>query len=631
MNEATKMKLTSMDVAAERRDELKRCLRQAFPEAFAEGTIDFDHLKRALGGWVDPSKERFGLNWPGKAECMKIIQQPSVATLKPVREESINFDDTANLFIEGDNLEVLKLLQKAYFGKIKMIYIDPPYNTGNEFIYPDKYAETLETYLAYTGQIDDERKRFATNTDTSGRYHTNWLNMMYPRLYLARNLLREDGVIFISIDDHEASNLRGLCDPIFGEENFVAQNVWQKRYSRENRGVIGDAHEYVLTYARNLDSFKEVSKLVSITEAQKKAYRNDDSSKGAWRAIPITAQGFRANQMYEVRSPSGKVFTPPEGRCWSMIEPAFRKLEAEGRIYWGKDGDSQPNLIRYLSEVEGVVPWTWWPHDETGHTDEARKEIREYLGSTDIFDTPKPVRLIRRMLEIAASDDDIVLDFFAGSCTSAHAVFASNASDAGRRRFIMVQLPEPCADGSEALKVGFKTVADIGKERIRRAAKKIASGRDGELNMAANGPADLGFRVFRLDRSNFRIWEGATDTDEDLDRQVEMHIDHLSDRNSAEDVLYELLLKAGFALTTKVQTVEMAGKHIFSIEHGALLICLEKEITSELIDALAEANPLQVICLDEGFKGNDQLKANAVQTFKARAEAEESEIVFRTV
>ena len=269
------------------------------------------------------------------------------------------------------------------------------------------------------------RENFSTNTDTSGRYHSRWLSMMFPRLYLARNLLREDGVIFISIDDHEAPNLRGLCDPIFGEENFVAQNVWQKRYSRENRGVIGDAHEYVVVYAKNLDAFKEVSNLVSITEAQKKAYRNADESNGPWRAIPITAQGYRPNQMYEVKSPSGKTFTPPEGRCWSMIEPEFRKLEAQGKIYWGKNGDAQPNLIRFLTEVEGVVPWTWWPHDETGHTDEARKEIREFLGSTDIFDTPKPVRLIRRMLEIAASDDDIVLDFFAGSCTTAHAVLAS--------------------------------------------------------------------------------------------------------------------------------------------------------------------------------------------------------------
>jgi adenine-specific DNA-methyltransferase len=624
--EPEKLDLKSMNVAAQKRGALKSLLAEAFPDAFDEGLIDFDQLRRALGEWVDPSKERYGLGWPGKADCMKIIQQVSIATLEPSRKESDNFDETDNLFIEGDNLEVLKLLQKSYFGKIKMIYIDPPYNTGKEFIYPDKYAETLETYLAYSGQIDDAGKRFSTNTDTSGRYHTNWLTMMFPRLYLARNLLREDGVIFISIDDHEAANLRAMCDSIFGEENFIAQNVWQKRYSRENRGVIGDAHEYVLAYAKNFEAFKEVSKLVSITDAQKRAYRNSDESNGPWRAIPITAQGYRPNQMYELRAPSGKVFTPPEGRCWSMIESEFRKLEAAGKIYWGKNGDSQPNLIRFLTEVDGVVPWTWWPHDETGHTDEARKEIREFLGSTDIFDTPKPVRLILRMLEIATSEDDIVLDFFAGSGTTGHAVFVANKSDKGRRRFILVQLPEPCAEDSEAAKAGFKTVADIGKRRIRNAAKKLAG--DGPSQEPID---DLGFRVFKLGQSNFRVWDDTNNQTDEIGKQIEMHVDHLATASTSEDVLYELLLKAGFLLTTKVNELQMAGKQVFSIDDGSLLICLEKEITPELIDALAEANPLQVICLDEGFKGNDQLKTNAVQTFRARAQAEESEIVFKTV
>lgn len=632
MNDPKKMKLTSMDVPQERRRELKRALGEVFPEIFTEGNVDFDQLKRALGEWVDPGKERYGLSWPGKAECMKITQQPCVGTLKPVRGDSVGFDETQNVFIDGDNLEVIKLLQKAYFGKIKMIYIDPPYNTGQEFIYPDKYSETLDTYLAYTGQANAEGRKFSTNTETTGRYHSNWLRMMYPRLYLARGLLREDGVIFISIDDHEVANLRALCDQIFGEENFVAQNVWQKRYSRENRAVIGDAHEYVLVYAKNFESFREVSNLVSITEAQKKAYRNTgDEDKGPWRAIPMTAQGYRPNQMYKIRSPSGKVFTPPEGRCWSMIESEFRKLESDGRIYFGKNGDAQPGVIRYLSEIEGVVPWTWWPHEETGHTDEAKKEIREFLGSANIFDTPKPVRLIVRMLEIATSDDDIVLDFFAGSGTTAHAIFARNRADGGNRRFILVQLPEPCADGSEARQAGFRSVADIAKRRIRNAAKRLEEEAAPELKLRREFPLDLGFRVFKLDRSNFRIWDGNEGAVQDLNAQIEMHVEHVSPDSSAEDILYELLLKAGFPLTTKVQTIKLADKEVFSVEKGALLICLEKNITSELIDALAEANPLQVICLDEAFKGNDQLKANAVQTFKARAEAEQSEIVFKTI
>ena len=335
MDDTVKMKLTSMDVSEEKRVELKRCLGQAFPEVFEEGRIDFDQLKRVLGEWVDPGKERFGLNWPGKAECMKIIQQPSIATLKPARDESVDFDKTENVFIEGDNLEVLKLLQKAYFGKIKMIYIDPPYNTGQEFIYPDKFTETLDTYLAYTGQANEDGRKFSTNTEAAGRYHSNWLRMMYPRLYLAKNLLRDDGVIFISIDDHEAANLKLICDQVFGEENFVAQNVWQKRYSRENRGIIGDAHEYVLTYAKNLENFKEVSNLVSITEAQRKAYRNNaEEDKGPWRAIPMTAQGYRANQMDENSFSLGK-----------NIHSTRRAMLEHDRIRVSEVGSGRANIL----------------------------------------------------------------------------------------------------------------------------------------------------------------------------------------------------------------------------------------------------------------------------------------------
>lgn len=627
MEEAADKGLLSQDVAEEKREQLM----QLFPEVFTDGQIDFEQLRRVMGDWVEPGKERYGLNWPGKADCMKVIQAPSIATLKPARDESVDFDDTENLFIEGDNLEVLKLLQKAYFGKVKMIYIDPPYNTGKEFIYPDKYQENLDTYLAYTGQVDDEGKKFSTNTDAGGRFHANWLNMMYPRLYLARTLLREDGVIFISIDDNEQDNLRKLCDLVFGRENFIAQNVWQKRYSRENRGIIGDAHEYVLVYAKNFLSFKEVSNLVSITEAQKKAYSHVDKDKGPWRAIPMTAQGYRPNQMYEVRSPSGKTFPPPEGRCWSMIESEFLKLDQKKKIYWGKNGDSQPGVIRYLSEVKGVTPWTWWPHEETGHTDEARKEIKDIFGSTAIFDTPKPVRLINRMLEIAADNGDIVLDFFAGSCALAQAVLQRNKTENLKNKFICIQLPEHCDENSDAYKAGFKTVADIGKARIRHSANQIKDEIEGELDLNGQQKIDLGFKVFKLANSNFALWDGDVEKAEDLAKQLELHVDHIDQASGSEDILYELLLKAGFELTTKVEKRTMAGKDVYAVADGGLLICLDKEITSELIDALADADPLQVICLDEGFKGNDQLKTNAVQTFKSRAKEDEEAIVFRTV
>jgi adenine-specific DNA-methyltransferase len=628
-----RMSLDSMDVAAQKRAELKALLGQQFPEVFAEDRIDFDQLKRVLGDWVEPNRERFGLTWPGKAECMRIIQEPSVATLKPQREESVNFDDTGNIFIEGDNLEVLKLLQKSYFGKIKMIYIDPPYNTGNEFIYPDKFSESLDTYLAYTGQVDDDGRKFSTNTEQDGRYHSNWLNMMYPRLYLAKNLLRDDGVIFISIDDHEQANLKQLCDFLFGEENFVAQNVWQKRYSRENRGVIGDAHEYVLVYAKSIFDFSEVSNLVDITESQRKAYSqtSDDPSKGPWRAIPMTAQGFRPNQMYEIQSPSGKLFLPPPGRCWSMVEREFKRLNSEGRIYFGRNGDAQPGVIRFLSEVDGVVPWTWWPHDETGHTDEARKEIKDIFGSASIFDTPKPIRLLGRMLEISTGEDDIILDFFAGSSSTAQAVMERNVKKKMNLQFILVQLPEVINSASDAFLEGYRTIADIGRERIRRAGKKLIAKTAGTLDLSGESKLDIGFKSYKLDRSNFKVWNSDPAAFDDTGRQLELHIDHIAKDASDEDILTELLLKSGYPLDTPITPIKNLGRRIYGVADNALILCLEPEITSAMIDAIADYNPIHVICLDSGFQGNDQLKANAVHSFKVRAQSEETAIVFRTV
>jgi len=623
-----------MDIAEEKRGELKRCLGAAFPDVFAEGSINFDQLKRALGEWVDPGKERFGLNWPGKAECMKIIQQPSVATLKPVREESVNFDETENLFIEGDNLEVLKLLQKAYFGKIKMIYIDPPYNTGGEFIYPDKYAETLETYLAYTGQIDAEGRKFSTNTEAVGRYHSRWLNMMYPRLYLARNLLRPDGLVFISIDDNEVPRLRELCDQIFGEENFVSEIVWKKAYGggAKAKYIVGH-HEYVLCYARSKDVIARID--CPPNPETRKYYKYKDEyyeTLGPYRTQPLWTNSMdeRENLRYPITK-DGEEIWPEKQWQWerSRAEAAQRanKLEFiksdEGwSVYYKQylyDEDGNERSAKIFSVQDG-------PYTQSG-TD----EIEQLFGDGKVFSFPKPSALIEKFVATLWNQDDaIVLDFFAGSCATAQAVMQFNKKETKNISFIVVQLPEPCNEDSVAFKAGFRDIAQIGRERIRRSGKKIATEGAGELNLDG-GKADVGFRAFKLDRSNFRVWDGDTTPDVELGRQIEMHVDHLSDASTAEDVLYELLLKAGFSLTTKVQTVQMASKQVFSIEGGAMLVCLEKDITPELIDALAEANPLQVICLDEGFKGNDQLKANAVQTFKARAQAEESEIVFRTV
>ena len=630
----SKLAMMSDDVAQRKHDTLRNFLAQSFPECLSEGRIDFEALRRILGDWVEVKNERFGLVWPGKADCMRIIQQSSVATLKPDRRESVNFETTDNIFVEGDNLEVLKLLQKSYFGKIKMIYIDPPYNTGREFIYPDKYAETLETYLAYTGQVDNEGRRFTTNTDTVGRYHSNWLNMMYPRLYLARNLLRDDGAIFISIDDHELHRLRELADHIFGEENFKADIAWQKRYTRSNNTVdFTTVVEHLLVYAKS-EAF-EVNLLPRTEEADARYTNPDDDTRGVWKGAsflnPASPQE-RPNLCYPIKNPNTGGVVHPTTNAWRRSKDAFDELRADNRLYWGPDGKLPvPSIKMFLSEARRLTPTNFWSHDYAGNTDEGTRDL-EALIPGKVFNNPKPAKLICRAIEHACNGPgDIVLDFFAGSCVTAQAVIELNFEDGGSRKFIVVQLPELVDEESNASKAGFKTIAEIGKERIRRIIQKYKESSNGQLDLEQKAATDLGFKVLKLDRSNFKIWDGDTADDTELAEQLEMHVDHVSGASTPEDILFELLLKAGFPLTTKVETVELAGKPVFSIEDGALLICLEKEITSELIDAMAEANPLQVICLDEGFKGNDQLKANAVQTFKARAQSEESEIVFRTV
>ncbi len=580
--DGTRLDVLSDDVAKRKRDTLRNFLAQSYPECLSEGRIDFETLRRVLGDRVEAGNERFGLIWPGKAQCMKIIQQPSVATLKSDRKRSVNFESTENILIEGDNLEVLKLLQKAYFGRIKMIYIDPPYNTGQEFIYPDKYSESLETYLAYTGQIDSEGRRFSTNTDTVGRYHSNWLNMMYPRLYLARNLLREDGAIFISIDDNELSRLREICDQIFGEENFKADIAWQKRYTRSNNTVdFTTVVEHLLVYAKS-EAF-EVNLLPRTEEADARYSNPDNDPRGNWKGAsflnPASPQD-RPNLCYPLRNPNTGEVVHPTTNAWRRSREAFEQLLADNRLYWGPDGKaSVPTIKMFLSEARGLTPTNFWAHDYAGNTDEGTKDL-ETLIPGKVFNNPKPVRLIRRMLEHACNGPgDIVLDFFAGSCVTAQAAIELNIEDGGSRKFILVQLPEPAEDDSNAAKAGFSTISEIGNERIRRVISKVMKAAEGQLDFEQKMAADLGFMAFKLDRSNFKTWQGNADTFDESGKQLEMHVEHLSPESSAEDVLYELLLKAGFPLSTKVKTVEMAGKQAFSIEDGALLICLEKEVT----------------------------------------------------
>ena len=636
VNDTTKLVMRSDDIAAGKGATLKNFLACNFPECLSEGRIDFEMLQKLLGNWVVDGNERFGLMWPGKSQCMRVIQEPSTATLKPDRGESVNFVTTKNVFIEGENLEVLKLLQKAYFGKIKMIYIDPPYNTGQEFIYPDKYAQSLETYLTYTGQIDSEARRFSTNTDTVGRYHSNWLNMMYPRLYLARNLLRDDGAIFISIDDHELSRLRELCDQIFGEENFKADIAWQKRYTRSNNTVdFTTVVEHVLVYAKS-EAF-EVNLLPRTEEANSRYSNPDNDPRGKWKGAsflnPASPQN-RPNLCYPLRNPNTGEVIHPTTNAWRRSKEAFENLLAEDRLYWGPDGKAAvPTIKMFLSEARGLTPTNFWAHDYAGHTDEGTKDL-ELLIPGKVFNNPKPVRLVRRMLEHTCnSPGDIVLDFFAGSCVTAQAVIELNLEDQGSRSFIVVQLPEPVAEGSNASKAGFSTIAEIGRERIRRVIDRVRQLSQDQLDLIHRDPADLGFKAFQLADSNFRVWDGRVGRvdAEEMAKQLDLHVDHRRDGSTPEDIVHEILLKIGYSLTTAIETIQLKGSKVYSIDSGALLICLEHHITSELIDALADANASQVICLDEGFRGNDQLKVNAVQTFKALAQTDESEVVFWTV
>jgi len=624
-DEPNKLNLRSKNIAADKRQQLLRL----FPEVRTEGDkLDFERLKQALGEAVDTGRERYGMSWPGKADCFRTIQMPSLGTLRPAPEESVNFDTSENLIIEGDNLEVLKLLQKSYLGKVKMIYIDPPYNTGNDFIYPDNYSESLRTYLEYTGQVDAEGRKFGTNTDADGRFHSKWLNMMYPRLYLARNLLREDGVIFISIDDGEVDNLKKLCGEIFGEENFLGCITWQKKYAPANdKTDFSASHDYIVVFTKSRPiskdgKFQNVLDKEQRTEAMDAAYSNPDGDpRGFWKAGDYTCNKSaeeRPNLYYPITHPkSGNEVWPNKSRVWAYSQKIHEQNIADNRVWWGSEGDNRvPSYKRFLSEVGGVVAQTVWLWKEVGHTDESKKELKSiFEEAVTVFDTPKPVKLIQKMVSLANGNDEnfIALDFFAGSGTTAQAVLDLNQQDGGNRKFILVQLPEPT--GRE----DYPTIADITKERVRRVIKKLNEENATKLDLDADIRQDRGFRVFKLDESNFKTWNADVPHYADLlEEQLEMHVEHIRDSRTQDDILYELLLKSGYPLTAPVETLTLAGKTVHSVASGVLFICLERKLTLELIRAMAELKPERVVCLDAGFAGNDQLKANAVQIFKTK-------------
>lgn len=585
-DEPQKVDLATPDIAAANRASLEAL----FPGVIADGVLDANRLGELLDLPVTAptdGRERFGLIWAGKQEAVRSLLTSSRATLVPDLKTSVDFDTAQNVFIEGDNLEVLKLLQKAYNDKVKLIYIDPPYNTGNDFVYNDDFSDGLRGYLEYTGQLDEVGNRTSASADTSGRRHSKWLSMMYPRLLLARNLLTQDGSIFVSIDDNEVQNLRAILDEVFGAENFVASIIWQKRYSRENRGSIGDAHEYLLVYARNRQLFEGVSGRVQPTEKQTAVYKNPNNDpRGRWRPVPMTAQGYRPNQMYEVVTPSGVRHTPPDGRCWSMTEPEYMKLLEAGRIYFGKNNDGQPNVIRYLDEVEGFVPWTWWPSDEVGHTDEAAKEVKAIFGTQTAFDTAKPVRLLRRVIEIGLPEDGIVLDFFAGSGTIGHAVAAQNADDGRRRRFIAVQLPEASSGAS------FEKVSDITMARLRYVMKNIP------------GANESGLRSLRLEASNFTAADDPRDGALNLSEQTLRALDP-----DVSSIAMEVFAREGVMLDAPWEPTTAGGSPV--VAAGGVAVVVSLDITDAVVEGALVLKPRVVVFLEDGFAGKDAVKVNA--------------------
>ena len=597
--------------------------------------IDFDLLRQELANSIvegpQEDQERYHLNWPGKKKALCTANAHITKTLRPCRKESVDFDNTGNLFIEGDNLDALKLLKETYLGKVKMIYIDPPYNTGKDFIYSDNFIESAEEYLRSSGQKDEDGNRLVSNKESNGRFHSDWLRMMYPRLKLARNLLRDDGVIFISIDDYEVHNLRKLCDEIFGAENFIANVIWQRAFSPKNDAkYLSENHDYVLIYCKNSEFF-EAGRL-SRTDEQNNRYKNpDNDSRGVWMSDNLTVKTYSEKYDYPITTPSGRVVNPAHGSCWRVSEEKFQKLIDDNRIWFGTDSGNVPRLKRFLSEVQdGMVATTLWMHKEVGHNQEGRQEVKALFDDKGYFDGPKPVRLLNRILQIAnTSEEDIILDFFAGSATTAHAVMQLNAEDNGKRKFIMVQLPEVCDEKSEAFKAGYKTIAEISKERIRRAGKKIkdeliknTNEEQPTLLEDPNTPSktdpssfDIGFRVLKVDSSN--MVDVYYTSDSVKQNQLTHLIDNIKDDRTSEDLLFQVLLDWGVDLTLPVTTESIDDHEVFFVDDNALAACFEKngEITEDFCKELTGRKPLRVVFRDSGFK-DDSVKINVGQIFK---------------
>jgi len=619
------MKLHSSDLTQTNIEKLALIFPNCVAESHDAGgavtrTIDFDQLRQELSGkTVEGPQERYQLNWPGKRQALLTANSPIAKTLRPYRLESVDFDTTKNLFIEGDNLDALKLLQETYLNKIKVIYIDPPYNTGKDFVYEDDFAEDTESYLARTNQKDQVGNRMVANSESNGRFHSDWLSMMYSRLRLARSLLSDEGVIFISIDDCEIVNLRKLCDEVFGEEMFAAQIIWKKRSTPPNDRVIGAQHDYILVYVKQSLSALNLRKR---SDDQVARYKNPDNHpKGPWAAGDLmgNVKGGRyvASLYFPITNPrTGKQHYPSSNGNWRFNETRIKELIDNDEIYFGEDDEGRPKLKRFLSQVKDGVTWTTlW--DFAPLNTEASSEMTEIFGNLATFENPKPVDLIKLVLEAGSTRDGIVLDFFSGSATSAHAAMKLNAEDGGSRRFILVQLPEVCGEDTEPGRAGFKNIAEIGKERIRRAGKKIKQDFAGKPGIEK---VDIGFRVLKVDSSNMKeVFYTPDAVSQDL---LSDQINNIREDRTSEDLLFQVLLDWGVDLALPVTQEIIAEKTVYFVDGNALAACFDQNISEEFVKSLAKREPLRVVFRDSGFY-SDSVKINVEQIFKLISPATE--------
>lgn len=583
--------------------------------------VNFKILRQLLGdNAVEDADEMYQFTWPGKQEACREAARPTTKTLRPVVEDSVDWDNTQNLYIEGDNLEVLKLLQKSYMGKVKMIYIDPPYNTGNDFVYDDDFVVSQDDYDLFAGNVDELGNRYRRNTETNGRFHSDWCSMMYSRLMVARSLLTEDGVIFISIDDNEQRNLKNICDEIFGSSNFIAQLIWERAYSPKNDAkYISNSHDYVLMYALDLEKFT-IGRLPRTEEANARYSNPDNDPRGVWKASDMSVKTYTSSCDYKITTPSGKIVEPPAGRCWRLSAKAFAERLQDNRIWFGPNGDSTPSIKRFLSELkyEGMAPTSILFYKEVGHSQEGAKEVVSLFGNKGVFDGPKPVRLLERLIILAnLKSDSIVLDFFSGSATTAHALIKMNSNKNFQCKFILVQLPEEVNDTKKEQE--YKNICEIGKERIRRAGKKIK-----EESPLTTQKLDTGFRVFRLADSNFEeVKKAPAEYDQS---QLDLFLNNVKSDRTDLDLLFGAMLSWGVQLSLPMTSEEVDGKMIYSVNDGDLVACFADDITENIVKAMADKQPLRVLFRDSCF-ARDDAKINVFEILKQLLDWSEEEAI----